>query len=49
MFRPWWAIFRENNIDTLRVRGTCQTEDEAQGTFAHNYISATILYQYYSP
>jgi hypothetical protein len=46
MFRPCWAIFRENNT----VAGdTTQTEDEAQGTFALNYINVTIEYQYYSP
>jgi hypothetical protein len=58
MFRPCWAIFRENNIDTLwlrlysfilRLRDTSQMEDEAQGTFELNYINATIVYQYYSP
>jgi hypothetical protein len=40
MFRPCWAIFRGD---------TSQKEDEAQGTFALNYINATIVYQYYSP
>jgi hypothetical protein len=50
MFRPCWAIFRENTIDTLhppfercRIRDTSQTEDEAQGTFALNYTNATIV------
>jgi hypothetical protein len=48
MFRLYWTIFREININTLRVSDTCQTEDEPQGTFALNYINATIVYQYYS-
>jgi hypothetical protein len=47
MFRPCLAIFRENNIDTLR--DTSQTEDETQGTFTLNYINATMVYQCYSP
>jgi hypothetical protein len=49
MFRPCWAIFRENNIERYRVRNTSQTEDEAQGTLELNYINATIVYQYYCP
>jgi hypothetical protein len=33
----------------LHVSALLETEDEAQGTFALDYINATIVYQHYSP
>jgi hypothetical protein len=45
----WLHLYSYVRMCRGRVRDASQSEDEAQGTFALNYINATIVYQYYSP